>query len=76
MVCLGTFSNIYPVVVPCHLDHSYAVEVYTSWILFHVKRAIWEPPCISCATACSPREGGNFTNSMSFIMALRSRRLV
>ena len=29
---------------------------------------------VSCATARSLKEGGNFTNFKSFIMALRSRR--
>ena len=29
---------------------------------------------VSCAVVCSLREGGNFTTSKTFIMALRSRR--
>ena len=32
--CLDTLTwVVYSVSVPCHLDHSYAVEVYTSWVL-------------------------------------------
>ena len=35
VVCLETHTwVVYPVSVPCHLDHSYAVEVYKFWILY------------------------------------------
>ena len=56
----------------CQLDHSYAVEVYTWWVLYRVKSMILDSPRVSCATACTLRDGGNFTDSRSFIMALSS----
>ena len=65
---------VYPVSVPCHLDHSYGVEVYTSWILCRVKRAMLASTHVACATAQCLREGGSFMHSKSFILALRSRR--
>ena len=63
LVCLEcpTWSAS-PVPIKCHLDHSYAVKVYTSWMLLHVKTIIWESPPVSCATICSLGEGGNFTD--------------
>ena len=56
-----------------HLDHSYAVEVYNSWVLCRVKSTLLASAHVACATARSLREGGNFTTK-SFIMALHSRR--
>ena len=74
-MCLESLTwTVYPVPIPCHLGHSYAVDVYTSWVLFHVKSGNWDSPRISCAIVRSLREGGYFTDSKSFIMALRSRR--
>ena len=63
---------VYPVSVPCHLDHSYAV--YTSWVLCHVKHALLASGTAACATARSLREGESFTDSRSYIQALSSRR--
>ena len=76
MVCLETLTwVVYPVSVPCHVDHSYTVEVYTSWILRRMKHARLAPTHVACATACRFRKGGNFTDSKSFILAIRSRLL-
>ena len=73
-VCLETLTCVvHPVPIPCHLDHSYEVEVYTSWVLCRVNSALLTSAHAACATACNLREGGNFTDSKSFIMALRSR---
>ena len=37
VVCLDILTwVVYPVSVPCHLHHSYAVEVYISWVLCRV----------------------------------------
>ena len=75
VVCLETLTwVVYPVSMPCHVDHSYTVEVSTSWILCRVKCAMLASTHVACATAHSLREGGNFTDSKSFILALRSRR--
>ena len=75
VVCLETLTwVVYPVPIPCHRDHSYAVEVYTSSVLYRVKSALLTSAHVACATARSLREGGNFTDSKSFIMALGSRR--
>ena len=68
MVCLDTLTwVVYPVFVPCHLDHSYAVEVYTSWVLCQVKHTLLASDSEACATARSPREGGGFIDSKSFM---------
>ena len=45
-----------------------------SWVLLRVKRWVWESPRISCATVRSLREGGNLTDSKSFITVICSRR--
>ena len=45
-----------------------------SWVLYRVKSMVLELPRVSRATVRSLREGGNFTYSKSFIMALNSRR--
>ena len=75
VVCLETLTwVVYPMPIPCHLDHSYAVEVYTSWQLCRVKSALLTSAHVACATARSLPEGLNFTDSKSFIMALHSRR--
>ena len=72
-VCLETLTwAVYHVPIPCQLDHSYAVEVYTLWVLYRVKSMVLDLACVSRATACSLRDGGNFTKS--FIVALHSRR--
>ena len=74
-MCLETLTwVVYPVPTPCHLDHSYAVEMYTSWVLCRVKNTLLASAHVACATARSLRDSGNFTNSKSFIMALHSRR--
>ena len=74
VVCLETLTwVVYPMPIPCQLDHSYVVEVYTTWVLYHVKSMVLESTRVSCATARSLREGGNFTDSKSFIMVLHSR---
>ena len=74
VVCLETLTwVVYHVSVPCHLDHSYAVEVYTSWMLCRVKRVMLASTHVACATAHSLRGVGNFTDSKSFIFVLRSR---
>ena len=75
VVCLETLTwVVYPVTIPCHLDHSYAVEVYTSWVLCRVKSTLLTLAHVACATAGSLGEGGNFTDTKSFIMALHNRR--
>ena len=75
VVCLDTLTwVVYPVVVPCHLDHSYAVEVYTSWVLCRVKHTLLASGTVAYATARSLREGGSFTDSRSYIQALNSCR--
>ena len=64
MVCLDTLTWVtYPVAIPYQRDHSYAVEVYTPWVLFQIKVALSESHDISYATVRSLREGGNFTHS-------------
>ena len=74
-MCLETLMwVVYLVSIPCHLDHSYAAEVYTSWILCRVKRAMLASTHVACATTHSLRESSDFTDSKSFILALRSRR--
>ena len=74
--CLETLTwALYHVPIPCKLDHSYTVEVYTSWVLYCVKSKILASARVSCATARNLKEGGNFIDSKSFIMALHSRRL-
>ena len=74
VVCLETLTwVVHPVSVPCHLDHSYVVEVYASWILCRVKHVMLASTHVACTTPHSLREGGNFTDSKSFILALRSR---
>ena len=66
-MCLETLTwVVYQVPIPCHLDHSYAVEVYTSWVLCRVKSTLRASAHVACATARSLRKGG--------IMALHSRR--
>ena len=75
MVCLETLTwAVHRVLIPCQLDYSSAVEVYTSWVLYSVKSMILALASVSCAIARSLKEGGNFTDSKSFIMALHSRR--
>ena len=64
------WTPLYHVPIPCHPDHSSAVEVFTSWFLFRVKSAIGGSPRVSCAFVRSLREGRNFKHSKSFIMAL------
>ena len=64
---------MYPVPIPCHLDHSYAVEVYTSWVLCRVTSPLLASVHVACAPARSLRKGGNFTDSKSFIMAIHGR---
>ena len=60
VVCLNTLSWVVcPVFVPCHLDHSYALEVYTSWVLCQIKRALLPSGSVARATARSLPEGGN-----------------
>ena len=71
VVCLETLTWV----VTCHLDHSYAVEVHTSWVLCRVKSTLLASTHVACATSCNLREGGNFIYSKSFIMALHSRCL-
>ena len=74
VVCLETLTGVvYPMPIPCHFEHSYAVEVYPSWVLYRVKSMFLESPHVSRATVCSVKEGGNFTKSKSVIMALTSR---
>ena len=74
VVCLETLTwVVYPMPIPCQLDHSYAVEVYTSWVLYRVKSMVLEWARVSCATAHSLRERGNFTSCKLFIMALHCR---
>ena len=76
MVCLDTLTwVVYPVFVPCHLDHSFAVEVYTPCVLCQVKHTLLASGSEPCATAHSPGEGGGFVDSKSFIQALCSRCL-
>ena len=75
VVCLDTLTwVVYPVSVPCHLDHSYAMEVYTSWVLCQVKHTLLASGSVACATARSLREGGSFIDSKSYIQTLCSRR--
>ena len=75
VVCLDTLTwAVYPVSVPCHLDHSYAVEVYTSWVLCRVKHALLTSGSVAYATARSLQEGVSFTDSRSYIQALSGRR--
>ena len=75
VVCLDTLTwVVYPVPIPFHLDHSYAVEVYTSWVLCRARHALLASGATVCATTRSLREGGSFTDSRSYIQALSSRR--
>ena len=75
VVCLDTLTwVVYPVSVPCHLAHSYAVEVYTPWVLCRVRHTLLASGTAACATARSLRKGGSFTDSGSYIQALSSRR--
>ena len=46
---------MYPVPIPCQLDHSYAMEVYISWALFRIKVALIESHNVSFATVRSLR---------------------
>ena len=74
-VCLDTLTwVIYPVSVPCHPDHFYVVEVYTSWVLCRVRHTLLASGKATCATARSLREGGSFTDSRSYIQVLSSSR--
>ena len=75
VVCLDTLTwVIYPVSIPCHLDHSYTVEVYTSWVHCRARHTLLASGTAACATARSLREGGSFPDSWSYIQALGSRR--
>ena len=76
MACTKPCSASTPIClsVPCHLDHSYAVEVYTAWVLCQGNHTLLASGSVACATARSLREGGIFTDSKSFIQALCSRR--
>ena len=75
VVCLDTLTwVVYPVSVPCHVDHSYAVEVYTSRVLCRVRHTLLALGVAACATTRGLREGGSFTGSRSYIQALSSRR--
>ena len=75
VVCLDTLTwVIYPVSVPFNLDDSYAVEVYTSWLLCRVRHTLLASGTAACATARSLREGRSFTDSRSYIQALSSSR--
>ena len=75
VVCLESLTwVVYLVSVPCHLDLSYTVEVYMSWIRCRVKRTMLAATHVACATAHNLRNGGNFTDSKSFILVLRNRR--
>ena len=60
----------YPVPISCHLDHSYAVEVYTSWVMCRVRSMLLAFPHIACVTTRSLREGGDFIASRPFIIAV------
>ena len=74
-MCPQTFTwVVYLVPVLCHLDHSYALEVYTSWELYPATSTLLASAHVACATAYSLREGGSFTDSKSFIMAHHNRR--
>ena len=74
VVCRETLTwVVYPIPIPCHLDHSNAVEVYTSWVQCPVKNTLLTSAHVACATARSLREGGNFTDSKSFITVLHGR---
>ena len=75
VVCLDTLTWVVcPVSVPCHLDHSYAMEVYISWVLCQIKHALLASSSVGYATAHSLREGGNFIDSRSYVQALCRRR--
>ena len=44
VICVDTLTwEVYPVPIPCQLDYSYAVEVYTSWVLYRVKSMMTHP---------------------------------
>ena len=63
VVCQETLTwVVYPVPIPCHLDHSYAVEVYTSWVLYRVRSTLLASAQVARATACNLREGRSFTD--------------
>ena len=73
VVCVDTVTwRVYPVSIPCQLDHSYAVEVYTSWVLYRLKHQLLTSKQVAYATAQCLRAGGTFTDSQSFIQALQS----
>ena len=75
VVCLDTLTRVvYPVFVPCHLHHSYGVEVYTLLVLCRVRHTLLASRAIACATARSLWEGGSVTHSWSYIQAPSSRR--
>ena len=71
MVYLDTPKRVtYPVPIPCNLDHSYTVGVYTSDAMFRIKVALTQSCDVSYATVRSLGEGGNFTDSKSYFPAL------
>ena len=75
VVCLDALTWVaYPVSIPCHLDHSYAAEVYTSWVFCCARHTLLALGTAACATARSLREVGSFADSRSYIQALSTRR--
>ena len=69
MVCLDPLTcTVSPVPILCHQDHSYAVEVYMSWPLFHVKVAmpyVSHPAFLVLLSVICGKEGVSHTRSLA-----------